>query len=152
MQIGDLIWKIRERLREFIKEKAPLFFRRILVRRTRGRIPRKIVVLGLGGAALVLILAFVAVVLIQNYSERAKSQAAAKELTDSFKALAISPEDFFLPEEPDMLPEFIPERPPRDAWTIDDARLYWTDPLAGKEKLWRDRYSALLDDLMEGVP
>jgi hypothetical protein len=95
---------------------------------------------------------FVAVVLMQNHSARVKSQAAARELADSFKALAIPPEDFFLPEEPDSLPEFIPERPPREVWTADDARLYWTDPLAGNETLWRDRYNALLDDLMEGVP
>jgi hypothetical protein len=104
------------------------------------------------GAALVLILGFVTGLLIQNHIGRVKSQAAAKELADSFKPLAISPEDFFLPEEPDLLPEFIPERPPRSSWTAGDARLYWTDPLEGNEKLWRDRYNALLDDLMEGVP
>jgi hypothetical protein len=136
MQIGDLIWKIRGWVREFF----------------RSRTPRRVVVLGLGGAALVLMLAFVAVVLIQNHIGHVKSRAAAKALADSFKPLAIAPEDFFLPEEPDLLPEFIPERPPRDTWTADDARLYWTDPLAGKEELWRDRFDTVIDDLMEGVP
>lgn len=57
----------------------------------------RIKLLGLGGAALVLILGFVAVVLIQNHTGRVKSQAAARELADSFKPLAIAPEDFFLP-------------------------------------------------------
>jgi hypothetical protein len=109
-------------------------------------------VLGLGGAALVLMLGFVAAALIQNHIEQVKSQAAARELSDSFKPLAIAPEDFFLPEEPDSLPEFIPERPPRDIWTAEDARVYWTDPLKGNEKLWRDRFDAVIDDLMEGVP
>jgi hypothetical protein len=152
MQVGDLIWKIRERVWEFIQEKAPLFFQRAFVRRTRTRTPRRMVAVGIGGAALVLVLAFVAVVLIQTHIGQVKSRAASKELADSFKPLAISPEEFFLPEEPDVLPEFIPERFPRDAWTAEDARLYWTDPLAENEKLWRDRYNALLDDLMEGVP
>jgi hypothetical protein len=147
MQIGDLIWHFATKLPAQIREWVRKFFQRTLV-----RTPRRTVVLGFGGGALVLILGCLAVVLIQNHIGRVKSQAAAKELADSFKALAISPEDFFLPEEPDLLPEFIPERPPRSVWTADDARLYWTDPLAGNEKLWRDRYTALLDDLMEGVP
>ncbi|GHV78344.1 hypothetical protein AGMMS49944_01350 [Spirochaetia bacterium] len=108
--------------------------------------------MGLGGAALVLLLGFAAAALVQNHNGRVKAQAAARELADSFKPLAIAPEDFFLPEEPDSLPEFIPERPPRTVWTVDDARLYWTDPLAGNEKLWRDRFDTVIDDLMEGVP
>jgi hypothetical protein len=139
MQIGELIRQTWERARKFIQ-------------RTLVRIPRRTVLLGIGGAALVLILAFVAIVLIQKHTSLVKSRAAAKELADSFKPLAISPEDFFLPEEPDVLPEFIPGRPQRDTWTAEDARLYWTDPLAGNEKLWRDRFGAVIDDLMEGVP
>ncbi|GHV72891.1 hypothetical protein AGMMS49940_01930 [Spirochaetia bacterium] len=123
-----------------------------LLAQIRDRIPRRMVVLGLGGAALVLMLGFVAIALIQNHSGQVKSQAAARELADSFKPLTIASEDFFLPEEPDSLPEFIPERPLRSAWTVEDARLYWTDPLAGNEKLWRDRFGAVIDDLMEGVP
>ncbi|MFP3040232.1 hypothetical protein LQZ19_00270 [Treponema primitia] len=142
MQIGDLIWHFTTTVRKFIRETAPEFFQ------TR----RRIVLLGIGGAVLVLILAFVAVLMVQGHIRTVKSRAAAKELADSFKPLAISPEDFFLPEEPDALPEFIPERLPRDTWTVDDARPYWTDPLEGNTRLWRDRFKAEIDTLMEGVP
>jgi hypothetical protein len=125
---------------------------REFVQRALVRAPRRVVVLVLGGAALVLILALVAALLIQNHIRRVQSQAAAMELSNSFKPLAISPEDLFLPEEPDVLPDFIPERPPRDTWTSADAQPYWTDPLEGKEQLWRNRLGAVIDDLMEGVP
>jgi hypothetical protein len=66
--------------------------------------------------------------------------------------MPIAPEDFFLPEEPDALPEFIPARQRRPAWTAADAAEYWTDPLEGKEALWRDRFGAAVEDLLEAVP
>jgi hypothetical protein len=76
----------------------------------------------------------------------------AGELTESFAPVPIAPEEFFLPEEPDALPEFIPARPRRDAWTAADAAEYWTDPLAGKEELWRNRFRAAVEELLEAVP
>ncbi|MDR2740001.1 MAG: hypothetical protein LBB68_09275 [Treponema sp.] len=142
MQAGDLIWTIRERVRKLIREKTPAFFQ------TR----RRIILLSLGGFALVVTLGFAAVFIIQNHVRTIRFRAAAGELADSFKPLAIPPEDFFLPEEPDLLPDFLPERLPRDTWTIDDARPYWTDPLEGNARLWRDRFGSAIDDLLEGVP
>jgi hypothetical protein len=142
MQIGYLIWKIRDWARKHIREKASEFFQ------TRSRI----VLLSLGGLALVLILGFAAVFMIQNHVRTVRSRAAAGELADSFKPLAIPPEDFFLPEEPDFLPAFLPERFPRDTWSMDDVRPYWTDPLEGNARLWRDRFGSAVDDLLEGVP
>ncbi|MDR3167357.1 MAG: hypothetical protein LBT93_05390 [Treponema sp.] len=142
MRIGDLIWEIREWVRKLIREKAPEFFQ------TR----RSIVLLSLGGLALVLILGFLAAFMIQNHARTVRTRAAARELVDSFKPLTIPPEDFFLPEEPDLLPEFLPERFPRDIWTADDARPYWTDPLEGNARLWRDRFGSAVDDLLEGIP
>jgi hypothetical protein len=142
MRIGDLIWEIRERVRKFIRKTAPEFFQ------TRSRIA----LLGLGGLSLVLILGFVMVFMIQNHLRAVQSRAAAGELADSFKPLPIPPEDFFFPEEPDLLPEFLPERLPRDTWTMDDALPYWTNPLEGNARLWRDRFGSAIDDLLEGVP
>jgi hypothetical protein len=101
---------------------------------------------------LVLILAFIVTALVQSGIRKRSAQAAARELADSFKPLAIAPEDFFLPEEPDLLPEFIPQRPQRDSWTAADAAPYWTDPLEGNEKRWRNRGSAVIDNLMETIP
>jgi hypothetical protein len=150
MGVRDLVWlltkkiprKIWEWAREIIQEKAPVFFQ------TR----RKAVFLGLGGAALALILGFAAAALTRGYSNFARAGVSAGELTESFKPLPIAPEDLFLPEEPDALPEFIPARKQREAWTVEDAAEYWTDPLAGKETLWRDRFGAAATELLEAVP
>jgi hypothetical protein len=150
MGVKDLVWlltrkiprQIGEWARILIMERAPVFFQ------TR----RKAVLLGLGGAALVLILGFAAAALALRAERAAGAEVSAGELTETFRPLPIAPEDFFLPEEPDPLPEFIPARPQRDAWTAEDAAEYWTDPLAGKEALWRDRFGAAAAELLEAIP
>jgi hypothetical protein len=150
MGVRDLVWlltkkiprQFREWAWEIIRERAPVFFQ------TR----RKAIMLGLGGAALVLILGFVTAALAWNQGRSANAGVSAGELTESFNPLPIAPEDLFLPEEPDALPEFIPARPRRETWTVDDAAEYWTDPLAGKEALWRDRFGAAATELLEAVP
>jgi hypothetical protein len=150
MGVRDIVWlltrkipgQIQDWARKIIQEKAPVFFQ------TR----RKTVLLALGGAALVALLGFVLAVLMQGNVRSARTASAAGELTESFKPLPIAPEDIFLLEEPDALPEFIPARPRREAWTADDAAEYWTDPLSGQEALWRDRFGAAVEDMLEAVP
>jgi hypothetical protein len=150
MGVRDLVWLLTKKIprqiwewaREIIREKAPEFFQ------TR----RKAVFWGLGGAALVLILGFAAAALTRGYVSSVRAGVSAGELTESFRPLPIAPEDLFLPEEPDALPEFIPARKRRETWTAGDAAEYWTDPLAGKEALWRDRFGAAAAELLEAVP
>jgi hypothetical protein len=150
MGIRELVWlltkkipgQIREWALSIIQEKAPVFF----------QTQRRVILLCLGGAAVVLILGLVLAALLRGNARSARAAAAAGELTELFKPLPIAPEDIFLPEEPDVLPEFIPARPQREAWTAADAAEYWTDPLAGKEALWRDRYSEAVEDMLEAVP
>jgi hypothetical protein len=150
MGARDLIWLFTEQIprkianwtREFIQDKAVVFFQ------TR----RKPVFLGLGGAALIVLLGFVGVALAQGHARGVRTRARAGELTESFKPLPIAPEDLFFPDEPDALPEFIPARPQRETWTAEDTAEYWTDPLAGKEALWRDRLGEAAEELLEAVP
>ncbi|MDR2701294.1 MAG: hypothetical protein LBB72_02550 [Spirochaetaceae bacterium] len=61
-------------------------------------------------------------------------------------------EDFFLPYEPDFVPGVLLEREPRDNWTEEDARPFWTDPMEGNEELWRKRIESGIDSLLEQVP
>jgi hypothetical protein len=150
MGARDLIWLFTKKIprdlwlraRELVLEKAPGFF----------KARRKLALLGLGGAALVLVLALVAVALTRGHARSVRARAAAGEVAESFQPLPVAPEDFFLPEEPDALPEFIPARPQREAWTAGDAAEYWTDPLAGKEGIWRGRLGAAVEELLEAVP
>jgi hypothetical protein len=142
MGVRDLVWLLTKKIPRQIREWAPVFFQ------TR----RKAIMLGLGGAVLVLILGFAAMGLARGRVRSIKAGVSAGELTESFRPLPIAPEDLFLPDEPDALPEFIPARPRREAWTAEDAAEYWTDPLAGKEALWRDRFGAAAAELLEAVP
>jgi hypothetical protein len=150
MGVKDMVWlltkkiprQIGERARVLILERAPEFLQ------TR----RKAIVIGLGGAALATILIFAAAALARGRDSSARAGAAAGELTESFRPLSIAPEDLFLPGEPDALPEFIPARPQRETWTAADAAEYWTDPLTGKETLWRDRFGTAAAELLEAVP
>ena len=106
----------------------------------------------LGGVALLAVSGLIIAALAPGHARAVRARRAAEALTESFQPLPLAPEDFFLPEEPDALPEFIPARPRRDAWTAGDAAEYWTDPLAGKETLWRNRFGAAVDELLEAVP
>jgi hypothetical protein len=62
----------------------------------------------------------------------------------------IRPEELFLPEEPDFLPEFIPDREP-GPWTAEDARSFWTVPSKDAE-LWRRKIETVIDELLEQIP
>ena len=59
---------------------------------------------------------------------------------------------FFLPYEPNFVPDVLLEREPRDGWTEEDARPFWTDPLQGNESFWRRRIESGIDSLLEHVP
>jgi hypothetical protein len=61
-------------------------------------------------------------------------------------------DEFFLPYEPDFVPDVLLEREPKDGWTEEDARPFWTDPLDGNETLWRERIESEIDSLLEHVP
>jgi hypothetical protein len=65
---------------------------------------------------------------------------------------AFLPEDFFLPYEPDFVPDVLLEREPRNGWTEEDARPFWTDPLKGNEEAWRKRIESGVDGILEQVP
>jgi len=65
---------------------------------------------------------------------------------------ALSTEDFFLPYEPDFVPDVLLEREPKNGWTEEDARPYWTDPMEGNEETWRKRIESGVDSMLEHVP
>jgi hypothetical protein len=70
----------------------------------------------------------------------------------SFAPRIIPPEDFFLPYEPDFVPDVLLEREPKDGWSEEDARPYWTDPMEGNEAAWRRRIEEGVDGILERVP
>jgi hypothetical protein len=89
-------------------------------------------------------------ILLGDHSDAAADSARA--LAESFSPLPVPPEDLFLPDEPDFLPEVLPERAPREFRPAEDAPPFWTDPGEKDSALWRDRVKAAVDELMERVP
>ncbi|MDR2049667.1 MAG: hypothetical protein LBP69_09470 [Treponema sp.] len=66
--------------------------------------------------------------------------------------LSFSPEDFFMPPEPDFVPPILLEREPRDGWSEEDARPFWTDPMEENAGTWRGRIEKGVGELLENVP
>ena len=105
---------------------------------------RRPMLFALGGFA-VLFLILIIAILAANLGGPKKSAPV-----DLSAGPVIPPEDLFIPEEPDFLPDFLLEREPRRSWTVDDIRPYWRNP--GNEGLWRGEVKSAVDKLMEGVP
>jgi hypothetical protein len=107
--------------------------------------------LSIGGGLLILLLCLIAALLRMTHTDKAVS-ASIRGLAETFAPLPVLPEELFLPDEPDFLPEVLLERPPRESWTAEDALPFWTDPREEDSALWRDRAKAVIDELMERVP
>jgi hypothetical protein len=75
-----------------------------------------------------------------------------QDMSGTFSPRPVPPEEFFLPDEPDFLPETLPEREKREFWTEEDALPFWTDPLDEGTAEYTDLMSTVIDDLMERVP
>ncbi|MDR0759621.1 MAG: hypothetical protein LBF74_05855 [Treponema sp.] len=77
---------------------------------------------------------------------------SSQELSAAFSPRNVPPEEFFLPDEPDFLPETILERERRESWTEEDARPFWRDPLDDGTFDYTELMSRVIDDLMERAP
>jgi hypothetical protein len=133
MQLGAKVKEYADRIGEFI----------------RGR--ERFVCLSIGGLLLVLLIGLMVALLRMNHAHAAAA-APTRTLAESFSPLPIPPEELFLPDEPDFLPEVLPERPPREFRPAEDFLPFWTDPREKDSALWRDRVKAVIDELMERVP
>jgi len=102
----------------------------------------------IAAAFLLIILLLFALTLLSHRSKAEPERLRAVEQT-SGDFLA---EDFFLPNEPDFVPGILLEREPRDTWTEEDARPFWTDPMEGNEEAWRKRIESGVDALLEHIP
>ena len=111
-----------------------------------GRFPvekRRPILFGLGIAIVFIVLA----VSFLALNSGGRNREASPEVVSG---PLIPPEDLFLPGEPDFVPKFLIERPPRSFWTLDDIGPYWKDP--ERTGRWQDEISSTVDKLMEGVP
>ena len=110
---------------------------------------KRTIIIGAGILAGLLLLSLSGVFIIGGNNRRAK---AARELAESFKPLAIEPEELFWPDEPDFVPKVQLDREPREEWTEADAFPYWIDPEKNYSEKWRERIISVMDKMMEKVP
>ncbi|MCL2599808.1 MAG: hypothetical protein FWD88_01305, partial [Treponema sp.] len=114
-----------------------------------GKMPpnrRKPVIIA-SAAVLTLLLVIVAGVSIpRNESAAVQAREAAGQWD------LIPPEELFLPNEPDFVPEVLLGREQRTEWTVEDAEPWWQNPLVEGEEQWRYRIERMVDEIMESVP
>jgi hypothetical protein len=84
-----------------------------------------------------------------DYSANLSSDSSRK-VDDTFSSKP--QEEFFLPDEPDFLPEVLLEQEPRPWWTAEDVRPFWRDPMDEDPEMWRKRIEMAIDELLKGVP
>jgi hypothetical protein len=103
---------------------------------------RHFILIGLGGVFLaLLVISF----LIVNSGKSKKG-----ELPEITARPLIPDEELFIPDEPDFVPEYLPEREPRLSWSLEEIRPFWKRP--ENTELWREEIKSAVDKLMEGVP
>ncbi|MFP3090906.1 hypothetical protein LQZ21_11330 [Treponema sp. TIM-1] len=114
------------------------------------RIHTRLVLVCLG--AFGVILGLLVVLGVVSYQRRHPKAAPPQPLAEVFRPLPIPPEELFMPDEPDFLPEVLWERAPREFWTPEDALPFWTDPLKNNRRVWQERVEGLIDELLERLP
>ena len=111
---------------------------------------RRLIVMGSIGICAVFLLIITGTLLLtgggrEERKPEVRKQAAARQGL-------ISPDDVFLPEEPDFIPGVLLEREQRTMWAADDVESLWQDPLKGGEEPWRNQIEKTIDEIMESVP
>lgn len=102
----------------------------------------------IAGAAL-LIFSVTGAVMSRGRNTRTGS---GQNLSEVFSPRAIPIDEFFLPDEPDFLPETLLERERRESWTVEDAQPFWRDPLDEGTFDYLELMSTVIDELMERTP
>jgi len=112
----------------------------------------KIVLIAAGALLLIIVLLLVLTVAGRGKTVKTTDIELSATTVDPLPRESFPGDNFFLPYEPDFVPDVLLERDPRDGWTEEDARPFWTDPLDGNEDVWRKRIESGIDSLLENVP
>jgi hypothetical protein len=103
------------------------------------------------GAILGTVLVILGMMVMLTRNNRARRTPDSESTAELFR-MELPPEELFLDDEPDFLPELLPERERRDVWTADDIRPYWTDPENEDAEVYEEMMGAVVDGIMERLP
>ena len=141
MGLGTIVSDFVERIKELLSA-----FADIVKSNTR------VVMIILIGFLIIVLLLLVLAVVSRSGTRRTDDAGLSAGDSDTIPGEMFPWEDFFLPYEPDFVPDVLLEREPRDGWTEEDARTFWSDPLEGGREIWRRRIESGIDSLLEEVP
>jgi len=141
MGLGTIIADIGEKCRELLS-----FLAEIVKSHT------KIFIIIISACMAIIILLIIFFTVTSSNSKEGETGNTAIDRRDTILQELTPTESFFLPYEPDFVPDVILEREPRDGWTDEDAKPFWTDPLPGNENFWRKRIESGINTLLENVP
>jgi hypothetical protein len=104
------------------------------------------------GAALIIIVLLIILAVERSIPHKVKAPPRS-DAAEAFQKRSVSPDEFFMPGEPDFVPDVILGREPSSGWTEEDARPFWTDPLDEEgDDAWKRRLDADMDALLEHIP
>ena len=103
------------------------------------------------GAVFGTIALILGIMLLLTRNSRARRMQDSETITEIFR-MELPPEELFLDDEPDFLPEVLLERERRDKWSADDVRPYWTDPADEEAGVYENMMGKAVDGIMERVP
>ena len=114
---------------------------------------RKLILMGAGVLAMLLAALIIIPFAVRQVHDNAKVPSnSSRKSENTLAPLSIHQEEFFLPDEPDFLPEVLLEQEPRTRWTPEDIRPFWRDLTQEDPEKWRERIETVIDELLKGVP
>lgn len=138
MGAGDFLSGIGEKCRSLLSKASELIKSHITA------------AIGIAAGLGIIIVLLIALAIVRRLPPRAVKSSVTLE--ESFAPRALSPADLFMPPEPDFVPEVLLEREPRDGWSEEDARPFWTDPMEENPEKWRRLIQSGVDEILERVP
>jgi hypothetical protein len=121
--------------------------------RSRIKINSKVLIIAVVAIMVIVALLLVLTIVSHPGKGESKSESTISDYANEpLKRDSTPADEFFLPYEPDFVPDVLLEREPKESWTEEDARPFWTDPLEGNEDVWRKRVESGVDSMLENVP
>ena len=147
MGLGTIFANIGEKIKGLLSGFSALFSKK-----DKTKINPRVVLIITGALGIIIVLLLVLAIVTRQRTKAQNAAASAAYTEAPIIHERLPSEDFFLPYEPDFVPDVLLEREPREPWTEEDARPFWTNPLEGNQGTWRKRIESGIDSLLEHIP
>jgi hypothetical protein len=147
MGLGTIFANIGEKIRSFFSG-----FSALSSLKDKIKINTKAIIIIAGALGIIIVLLLILSIVTRRAAKLQEAAESAMYIEAPIIRERLPSEDFFLPYEPDFVPDILLEKEPKNPWDETDARPFWTDPLEGNQGTWRKRIESGIDSLLERVP